>query len=163
MRQPLSAVPATVGSAVWQTGAIIVRLPVALVDIATATLGLQERDATSVVGVVGIGRVAGEIAAADGVGVGWVERTSDMLGLLASLNIALFVFNLVPLVPLDGGHVAGALWEGARRQIARLRGAPRPRPSDTARMVPLAYGVFVAFALMGVLLIVADIAAPVTF
>ena len=162
-RQPWSAVPSTVGTAVWQTARIVVTLPVALVDVGRATLGLQERDASSVVGVVGIGRVAGQIAAAEGVGIGWAQRTSDLLGLLASLNIALFVFNLIPLVPLDGGHVAGALWEGARRQVARWRGLPRPAPADMARMVPLAYGVFVVFAVMGVLLIVADIAAPVTF
>ncbi|HWS57228.1 MAG TPA: site-2 protease family protein, partial [Actinotalea sp.] len=162
-RLPLSSVPGTVATAVGQTAAVVLTLPAALVDVTQATLGLQERDPTSVVGVVGIGRVAGEIAAADGVGVGWAERTASLLGLLASLNIALFVFNLVPLVPLDGGHVAGALWEGARRQVARWRGLPRPAPADVARMVPLAYGVFVAFAAMGLLLVVADIAAPVTF
>jgi len=161
-RQPWSAVPATVGSALWQTATIVVQLPVALLDVARATVGLQERDATGVVGVVGIGRVAGQIASTDGVGIGPAQRTAGFLGLLASLNIALFVFNLIPLVPLDGGHVAGALWEGARRQLARLRGLPRPAPADMARMVPLAYGVFVAFAVMGVLLIVADLAAPVS-
>jgi len=85
-----------------------------------------------------------------------------MLSLIASLNIALFVFNLIPLLPLDGGHVASGLWEGAGRQVARLRGLPRPRPVDVARMMPLAYAVFILLTGVGVLLVYADIVRPVT-
>ena len=60
------------------------------------------------------------------------ERLAGPLSLIATLNIALFVFNLIPLLPLDGGHVAGALWEGLRRQVARLRRRPDPGPVDIA-------------------------------
>ena len=123
-----------------------------------ATLGLQERDPT-IVGVVGVARFAGEVGELAGTPE---QALVPWLSLLASLNIALFVFNLIPLVPLDGGHVAGALWEGARRQVARFRGRPRPAPSDMARMVPVAYGVFAVLVVMGLMLIVADVAAPVT-
>ncbi len=159
-RQPVSAVLPSVGDAVWQTGAIVLTLPSRLVGVVQAAIGNQPRDTTSVVGVVGVGRFAGEIAEAPGLDM--AQRVGSMLGLLASLNVALFVFNLIPLLPLDGGHVAGALWEGAKRQVARLRGVPRPFPADVARMMPLAYGVFFLLAVMGLVLVWADIAAPVT-
>ena len=159
-RQPIGEVLPAVGDAVWQTGAIVVTLPARLVDVVQATIGQEERDTTSVVGPVGVGRFAGEIAEAPGLDLG--QRVASMLGLLASLNIALFVFNLIPLLPLDGGHVAGAVWEGGRRQLARWRGRARPAPADVARMMPVAYGVFVLLAVVGLVLMYADFAAPVT-
>jgi membrane-associated protease RseP (regulator of RpoE activity) len=111
------------------------------------------------VGVVGIGRFAGEIAASDA--VDWQIKAASLLQMLAALNIALFVFNLIPLPPLDGGHAAAALWEGGRRQVARLRGLPRPGPFDSAKLVPLAYSVFVVLGAVGLLLVYADIVNPV--
>ncbi|MGO1173495.1 MAG: M50 family metallopeptidase [Actinomycetaceae bacterium] len=143
------------------TAEIIVRLPVALVDIGRATLGLQERD-PGVVGLVGVGRFAGEIASVEAPEYTPVQRTADLLSLLGALNMTLFVFNLVPLLPLDGGHVAGALWEGLRRSVARLRGRPDPGPADTARLLPLTYVVVGFMLLMTVLLIVTDIVVPVS-
>ncbi len=159
--QPLSTVPGFVGNALGQTFAVIGTLPARVVDVARAAFGTAPRDTTSVIGVVGIGRFAGEIASDNVSGYGLGARIRDMLGLIAGLNLALFAFNMIPLLPLDGGHVLGALWEGGRRQVARLRGLPRPRPVDIARMTPIAYGVFVLLAGMGVLLIYADIVRPV--
>lgn len=161
VKQPLSVVPGMIGEQLQQTAKVIVTLPQRLVDVAQAAFGSEERDATSVVGVVGIGRFAGEIASADIDGYDMSMRVANLVMIVAGLNIALFAFNLIPLLPLDGGHVVGALYEGGRRQIARVRGKPRPLPADTARMMPLAYGVFVLLAGMGALLIYADIVKPI--
>lgn len=158
-RQPWTAAPAAVASATWQTIGVVATLPAKVADLAESTFGAEERDQNSIVGVVGIGRFGGEIADAD---LAIPVKIAALLQMLAMLNIALFVFNLIPLPPLDGGHVAAALWEGARRQVARLRGQPRPGPFDAAKLVPLAYTVFVLLGAVGLLLVYADIVNPIT-
>lgn len=161
-RQPVSQVVSVTASGVWETGRVIVTLPTKIADVARSAFGDQERDSASVLGPVGIVRIAGDVASTDAPGFGITERVASMLGLLASLNIALFVFNLVPLVPLDGGHIAAAMWEGLKRQVARLRKLPRPRPADAARLQPLALTVFILLGGVGLLLAYADIVSPAT-
>ena len=95
-------------------------------------------------------------------GPSFAERVAMLLSLIAALNMALFVFNLIPLPPLDGGHIVGALWGGVRNVYAKVTGRPRPAPADTARMMPLTYGVFGALMLMTVVLVVADIVKPLS-
>ena len=73
----------------------------------------------------------------------------------------LFLFNLIPLLPLDGGHVAGALWEGLKRQIAKLRGRPDPGYVDVAKALPIAYTVSTVLLGASLLLIYADLVKPV--
>ncbi|HET6672263.1 MAG TPA: site-2 protease family protein, partial [Agromyces sp.] len=109
VRQPITAVPAFVGENVAGVTGIILNLPQRMVDIAEAAFGPGERDPNGPMSIVGAGRVAGEVAATDQLEV--VQKAAGLIGLLGSLNIALFVFNLIPLLPLDGGHIAGALWE----------------------------------------------------
>jgi hypothetical protein len=58
--------------------------------------------------------------------------------------------------------VAGALYEGARRQVARIRGRPDPGPVDVARMLPVAYTVAFCLIGMSVLLIYADVVNPIS-
>lgn len=161
VRQPITTVPGLVWQTFTGTVEVVLTLPQRLVDVAQAAFGTEERD-PGVVGLVGVGRFAGEIASVDGEGYGLAERSADMMSLLVSLNMALFVFNLIPLLPLDGGHIAGALWEGTRRKVARLRERPDPGPVDTARLLPLTYGVVAVLLGMSVLLAYADIVNPLS-
>ena len=152
----------------WQmftgTAAVVVRLPQAVWQVGRSVVTDEQRDATGVVSVVGVGRMAGEVTG-DSASLGLRDTrqvVGVLLSLLASLNMALFVFNLIPLPPLDGGHIVGAIYEGVRRQFTRLRGKEDPGPADTARLVPLTWAVGGLLVAMSVILIVADIVKPIS-
>ena len=81
--------------------------------------------------------------------------------LLGAVNLFLGLFNFVPLLPLDGGHIAGALYEAVRRGLARVRGRPDPGHVDVAKLLPVAYVVALAFLVMTAILVYADVVAPV--
>jgi len=134
------------------------QLPVKVFNVVADLVQGHPRDPSGPISVVGASAVAGEIAASDGT-VG--DKVATFAYLLASVNLFLALFNLVPLPPLDGGHIAGALFEGARRALAKLTGRPDPGPADTAKLLPVAYVVGGLVLLMGVVLIVADIVSPV--
>jgi membrane-associated protease RseP (regulator of RpoE activity) len=154
---------ATVVPAVWDNVVgvvrVIITLPQRLVDVANAAFGPDERDPNGPLSVVGVGRIAGEIAAIDTVSV--TNRIAGLVGILASLNVALFVFNLIPLLPLDGGHVAVALYEGAKRRVYRIAGKADPGPVDASKLVPITLTVVAILGGMSLLLIYADIVNPI--
>ena len=139
---------------------LVLRLPAAMGQIALSTFGLAERDPFGPLSILGVGQIAGQVASSENVGI--ESRIATGLLIAGSLNFALFVFNLIPLLPLDGGHVAGALYEGAKRRGAKLLGRADPGPVDTAKALPVAYTVWLLLIAMGLLLILADIVNPIS-
>lgn len=157
--QPVTSVLPAVGQNIAQVAGIIVNLPQRLADTAVAAFGGGERDPEGPVSVIGVGRLAGEITAS--ATLDWTDRIATLIGILAALNIGLAIFNLIPLPPLDGGHVIVALWEGLRKGIAKLFRRPPPRPFDTAKLIPVTFVAVLLFGGMSLLLFYADIVNPI--
>jgi membrane-associated protease RseP (regulator of RpoE activity) len=108
--------------------------------------------------VVGAAEATGDAVAAN---VGWQYKVSFVLLLIASLNIFVGAFNMLPLLPLDGGHVAVVIWERIRAWFARVRGRPDPGMVDMAKLLPVSFSIFMVIMFFGLLLIAADIVNPV--
>ena len=128
-----------------------------------AAQAVRPKDRASTAGgqvssVVGAAKDTGQAVAAN---VGWQFKVSFVLLLIASLNIFVGVFNMLPLLPLDGGHVAVVVWERIRAWFARLRGRPDPGLVDMAKLLPVSFSIFMVLMFFGVLLILADIVNPV--
>ena len=103
--------------------------------------------------VAGASRVGGEL----------VERSlwNMFWMMLASLNFFLALFNLVPLPPLDGGHIAVVLWEKVRDFFRRLRGLAPAGPANYEKLLPVTYAMAAVLMVIGGLVIVADVVNPV--
>lgn len=137
----------------------LVHLPSKIPALWGQTVDGQTRDANGLVGVVGVARVSGQAVSSNELSS--LERLATFILIIASLNIFVGLFNLLPILPLDGGHMAVAIADEIRAFIARLRGRPRPAAIDVTVLTPITMVVFVILAALTLLLLVADIVNPV--
>ena len=149
------------GQSVVQVGQMILNLPQQVAAVGQSTFGSEQRRADGPVSIIGIGQIAGEVASSSSTSI--EEKIQSQLGILASLNFALFAFNMLPLLPLDGGHVAGGIYEAIKKGIFRVLRKPNPGPADTALLMPLTWVVFIALMAMSALIIIADLVNPISF
>jgi membrane-associated protease RseP (regulator of RpoE activity) len=159
---PVTAVQRTgenVGRMFAGTFQALGQIPAAVPDLVRATFGEAERSADGLVGPVGIGKISGDIATDDEPAS---SRLATFLVLVASLNVFVGIFNLLPLLPLDGGHLAVLGFEQARSRVYRLVGRRDPGRVDLTRLLPAAYLFLVLLIGLSVLLLAADIINPVS-
>ncbi|MEU0675170.1 site-2 protease family protein [Streptomyces sp. NPDC006172] len=151
-------------SVVWMTDRVgdavdsLAALPSKIPALWNAAFGDGPREPDSPMGIVGAARVGGEIATLD---IPASQQLAMFVMLLAGFNLSLFLFNMLPLLPLDGGHIAGALWESLRRTVAKVLRRPDPGPFDVAKLMPVAYvvaGIFICFT---ILVLIADVVNPI--
>jgi membrane-associated protease RseP (regulator of RpoE activity) len=158
-RQGPGTVVVEVGEVIVRTGQAIFNLPERLPNLfGSAFLG-AERDQDGPVGIVGVSRIGGEFLASEQFTA--TQQVLFLLNLLALVNISLFLFNMLPLPPLDGGQIFPAVWEAVKKRIARLRGRPDPGPVDSAKLLPVAYVVALLFIGWSAILLVADVVNPI--
>lgn len=138
----------------------LVALPTKVPQLIRQTFGGEERDPNGLVGVVGAARVSGDAVSSNKLNN--TERFGTFLLLIASLNIFVGIFNLLPLLPLDGGHMAVAIADEVRAFFARLRGKPRPAGIDVNVLTPITMTVFAVLAVLTSILLIADIFNPVS-
>ena len=147
------------GEILQNSATSLISLPTKIPSLISQTFGGEKRDPEGLVGVVGVARVSGETANTKALTVR--EKIATFILIIASLNLFVGMFNLLPLLPLDGGHMAVAIVDGARNFLARRRGLAKPAPFDVERLTPITMVVFVLMASLSILLLTADIFNPI--
>ena len=153
----------------WQLGrdlftssvSSLISLPAKIPALISQTFGGKPRDPQGLVGVVGVAQASAQTVGDNK--LAWNERIAQFIMIIASLNIFVGIFNLLPLLPLDGGHMAVAIADGIRNLWARLRRRKSPRPIDVEALTPITIVVFIFLAALSLLLLGADIFNPVHF
>ena len=140
------------------TASALGQVPAALPNLFSANR--SQTAAGNLSSVVGAAQATGAAVAAK---VGWEYKVNFVLLLIAELNIFWGVFNLFPLLPLDGGHIAVVIWERIRAWFARVRHQPDPGQVDYRRVVPVMFSVFAVIIVFTLVVIVADIVNPVNY
>jgi membrane-associated protease RseP (regulator of RpoE activity) len=134
-------------------------MPQRVYHVARAAVGLEQRDPNGPMSIVGAGRISGEVVQDQAVPIG--DRLMSLVLLLAGLNLFLGLVNLVPLPPFDGGGIATTLVDAVRRGWARVWRRPDPGALDSAKLLPVTYVGAGLILVISVILIYADIVAPV--
>lgn len=137
----------------------LIKLPTLIPALIDQTFGGEERDPEGLVGIVGVARTTGEAAGSERLDTS--DKITFFIVMVAGLNIFVGIFNLLPILPLDGGHMAVAIADGVKRTNARLRRRPMPEPIDVEKLTPLTLVVVVLLLSLTVLLVIADIVNPV--
>ncbi len=156
-QSPLAALTTT-ADFIGRAATAVVRIPSRIPALWQAAFSDAPRDLNSPVGIVGAGRLSGEILGSD---TSVTDKIVLFLQLLAGFNMSLFLLNLLPLLPLDGGHILGAVIEWIRRGWAKVANRPDPGPFDVAKLMPIAYVVALLFIGLTLLTFVADVVNPV--
>lgn len=138
----------------------VVDLPGRVFNVAQAILGLDQRSQDGPMSVIGGSRLAGEVASSQAEGLDVGGKAALLCMVIGSFNLFIGIFNLVPLLPLDGGHIAGAAYEGLRRRLARLFKRPDPGHINVAAQLPLAYCLGFVLLAMSMVLMVGDVIVP---
>jgi membrane-associated protease RseP (regulator of RpoE activity) len=153
----LGAFPRTfgvLGEFIKSTGGAIGGLPHEVAGIFQG----KPRSPQGAASVVDVARVSGQISAS-GASIGAIVST--LLLLIAELNLFVGLFNLLPFLPLDGGHVAILGFEEGRSRLYRVIGKPDPGRVDIMKVLPLTYAVVAAFVGLSLILLYAGIANPI--
>jgi membrane-associated protease RseP (regulator of RpoE activity) len=119
-----------------------------------AALSGGERDRETPISVVGASRIGGELFGAG--------EWPTFLVMLAALNFFVGIFNLLPLLPLDGGHIAIAWFERLRSWFYARMGKPDPGRVDYYKLMPVTYAVILLLGGFTLLTVAADIVNPIT-
>ena len=139
----------------------LVTLPSKIPALFRQTFLGAKRDPNGLVGVVGVAQASAATASDTALSFG--DKLETFLLIIASLNIFVGIFNLLPLLPLDGGHMAIAIADGYRRWRAKRTGLPEPEPIDLEKLMPITLVVFALLAGLSLMLLAADIFNPVHF
>ncbi len=160
VKASVGEVPGQIGDQIVQGVSALGKFPSKISSLFGTVFEGKARDPEGAVGVVGLARIGGEVSSSHAFDL--EQKVAILISLLAGLNLLLFFFNLLPLLPLDGGHVAGALLEAAKRGWGRLRKRPWAGHVDTAQMLPVMYGVASVLVVFTLLVVYADIVKPIT-
>ncbi len=159
---PITAINSSInatGDLIVGSAKALVNLPAQIPSLFGQTFLGEERNSDGLVGIVGVARATGDTVSSRNLTTG--EKLATFILIIASLNIFVGIFNLLPILPLDGGHMAIAVYEGIRRQVYRLRGRAEPGKVDVEKLTPITAVVLVFLIILTVLLLIADIFNPI--